>query len=365
MVSNISANPLVHVPLYCTADSADYCVMYLVELLLVCLESYFTHQHPQALLVTTNDSRVREILLAYKGKSGHDFELRFVSRDDLLAAFDTDESRLRDSGCLRTVFSKFYPILNPECLATIHVDIDTMFMSKVDFHPLLAADIGLVDENQFGPQARMWHPNRKQMDFFRISPAARPVAAWINTGVFAIRGQGFDICRTEINHYLENLERAIADGIHGSTDESIMNALAVREPQSVRIVRDYRYNFLAYYLERDPNWRRAGKIVHFHSLKPYDFYFDGIVRHRCDPVQAQRINPELYLAVLIWCGYLHAACQNLNYDFPMVAAMPRDVVEKELRLFESICLAREYNRNLSGQRSLTSPGSMQTERVVW
>jgi hypothetical protein len=360
-----SANPLVHVPLYCTEDTADYCVMYLVELLLVCLESYFTYQHPHPLLVTTNDSRVWEIVLAYKGKSGHDFELRYVSRDDLLATFGTDESRLRDRSCLKTIFSKFYPILNAECRCLVHLDVDTMFMSKVDFGPLLAADIGLVDANQLSPQARMWHPNRRQMDFFRISPAARPVAVWINTGVFGVRGNGFDICRTEIRHYLENLECAIADDIHGSTDESIMNALAVREPQSVKIVRDYRYNFLAYYLARDPDWRRAGKIVHFHSLKPYDFYFDGIVRHRCDAVQAQRINPDLYLAVLIWCRYLHAACQNLTYDFPMLAAMPANVVEKELRLLESICLAREYSRNAASERGLNRLGSMQTEGVVW
>jgi hypothetical protein len=324
------AGPLIHVPLYCAPGASDYDVLYLIELHLACLESYFAHQNTHDLLVTTNDPRPLRVLSAYKEKSQRHFELRLVSQDDLLATFRTDESRLRDTSCIRTIFSKFYPILRQEREALVHIDFDTMFMSQVDFSPLLVSDVGLVDANQFRHDASLWSPNRKQARFFRIGQPAQAVSSWINTGVFSVQGGGFDLCREEIRHYLEHLERAIADGIHAATDESILNALAVRERNAVTVIADYRYNFLAYYLEHDPSWKWRGLIVHFHSLKPYDFYFDGIVRHRGDPAQAHLINPELYLAVLMWCRYLHAACHNLNYDFPMISAMPLTVVEDEL-----------------------------------
>jgi len=349
MVTKTCPNLLVHIPLYCTDETPDYCAQYLVELGLVCLESYFTHHNAHHVLVTTNDARPLRILSAYKERSGHPFELRWVRSDELLSIFCTDETRLQDAGCLRTIFSKFYPILSHASEAVVHIDIDTMFVSKVDFGPLLASGIGLVDANCVDPAARPWRPTRKQVDFFAIPPLTKPVATWINTGVFAVRGNGFDICRAEVSHYLENLERAIADGIHGSTDEIIMNALAVREPEFVRVIPDYHYNFLAYYLDLAPVWKWQGKFVHFHSLKPHDFYFDGVVRHRCDQFQAKRINPELYFAVLIWCRYLHAACQHLNYDFAMISAMPRQVVLKEMALLESICVAQAFLRE---QKSL-------------
>jgi len=321
---------LIHIPLYCAPGATDNDVLYLIELHLACLESYFVHQNPFDLLVTTNDPRPLQVLLAYKENSQRRFELRLVSDDELLLTFRTNEIRLQDSSCVRTIFSKFYPILRLEAGAVIHVDFDTMFMSQVDFSPLLISDVGLVDANQFRRDAGLWSPTTRQARFFRIAQPAQAVSSWINTGVFSVQRGGFDLCRSEICHYLEHLEQAIADGIHTSTDESILNALAVRERSSVTVIPDYRYNFLAYYLEHDPSWKWRGLIVHFHSLKPYDFYFDDVVRHRGDPGQAELINPELYLAVLMWCRHLHAACRNLAYDFPMIAAMPLEVVESEL-----------------------------------
>ena len=358
MVTETFTHPVVHIPLYCTDDTPDYCAQYLVELLLVCLESYFTNHNTHDVLVTTNDSRPFRTLSVYKEKSGHPFELRWVSSDELRATFSTDASRLQDAGCIKTIFSKFYPILSRASKAIVHVDIDTMFLSNVDFQPLFASHIGLVDANRLDPEARPWRPTARHASFFDIPRRATPVATWINTGVFVVRDNGFDICRAEISHYLENLEHAIADGIHASTDESIMNALAVRERECVKVIPDYRYNFLAYYLDRDPTWQSQGKIVHFHSLKPYDFYFDGIVRHRCDGLQAKRINPELYFAVLMWCRYLHAACEGLNYDFPMISAMPREVVLQEIDLQESICLARAALQ----EKRLEEPSSAQFKR---
>ncbi|HJZ81336.1 MAG TPA: hypothetical protein VKD91_13360 [Pyrinomonadaceae bacterium] len=321
---------MIHAPLYCAPEFSDFGVRCLIELHLVCLESYFAHQNTYDLLVTTNDPRPLEVLSAYKDKSRHRFELRMVNPGELLSTFHTDESRLQDSSCITTIFSKFYPILNQECAAIVHVDFDTMFMSKIDLSPLLVTDVGLVDANQFKSNGGLWCPTVEQARFFRIPQPARPVSRWINSGVFSVQRRGFDICRTEIVHYLENLELAIAEGLHTFTDEIIMNALAVRERSAVTVIPDYRYNFLAYYLDRDPSWKWRGQIVHFHSLKPYDFYFDGVVKHRGDAEQAKLINPEFYLAVLMWCRHLHNACRNLSYDFPMIAAMPLEVVENEL-----------------------------------
>ncbi|MGH9962726.1 MAG: hypothetical protein ACREBC_37360, partial [Pyrinomonadaceae bacterium] len=289
------------------------------------------HENTYDLLVTTNDERPLEVFSAYKEKSEHRFELRFVSRHDLLSVFNTDESRLMDIPCMRTVFSKFYPILKRECDAIVHVDYDTIFVSKVDLRPLLVSDVGLVDADQFRRGAGLWCPTARQADFFRIRQPVEPVSRWINSGVFSVQRGGFDICRTEIRHYLENLERVIADNLTGS-DELIMNALAVRQRDAVTVIPDYRYNFLAYYLKHDPSWTWRGQIIHFHSLKPPDVYcyFNGAVVHRCDAIQAELLSEDFYLAVLIWFRHLHAACRQLAYEFPMLAVMPLEVVEKEL-----------------------------------
>jgi len=325
------SSPLIHIPLYCSHDASDYTIRFMVELHLACLDSYFAHENTYDLLVTTNDDRPLEIFSAYKEKSRHRFELRLVRRDDLLSTFGTDESRLIDIPCMRTIFSKFYPILNRECDAIVHVDYDTIFVSKIDLRPLLASEVGLVDANQFNRDAGGWCPSGRQSDFFRIGQPVEPVSGWINSGVFSVQRGGFDICRTEIGYYLENLERAIADDLNTYPDELIMNALAVREREAVTVIPDYRYNFLAYYLKHDPSWTWRGQIVHFHSLKPDAYwYFNGAVEHRCDANQAERFSEDFYLAVLMWFRHLHAACQELAYEFPMRAAMPLEVVEQEL-----------------------------------
>lgn len=38
----------------------------------------------------------------------------------------------------------------------------------------------------------------------------------------------------------------------------------------------------------------------------------------------------------MWCRHLHAACRELAYDFPMVAAMPLEVVEREQAQLEAL-----------------------------
>jgi hypothetical protein len=341
------SSPLIHIPLYRAHDTSDHDLQYLIELLLACLDSYFAHENTYDLLVTTNDERPLEVLTAYKEKSRQRFELRLVSPYDLLSTFRTDWSHLMDVPCMKTIFSKFYPILKQESDAIVHVDFDTMFLSKIDLRPLLVSDIGLVDANQFA-RAELWCPTAVQADFFRIGQPVKPVSSWVNSGVFSVQRGGVEVCRTEIAHYLENLERAIADGFDVYPDELIMNALAVRRTDAVTVIRDYRYNFLAYYLKHDPSWTWRGKIVHFHSLKPYMYWYsDGAVEPRCSATDAERLNEDLYLAVLMWCRHLHAACRQLAYDFPMLSAMPLEVVEKELARLGAERNAASETRTLS------------------
>jgi hypothetical protein len=325
------SDPVVHIPLYSADGVHDGIVRYLVQQLLACLSSYFAHENTYDVLVTTNDWRTLEVLIAYQAKTRYRFDMRLVSRDELRRAFHTDESRLRDMTCMRTMFSKFFPIMTRQCDAILHVDCDTMFLRRVDLSPLFKTAIGIVDGNCFerGP---LWRPTESQADFLGIPKPIKPRATWMNSGVFAVQGKGFDICQTEVSHYLENLERAKADQlIHGNSDELIMNAIALKERKAVTVLSDYNYNFVAYYLKYDPTWTEHAQIVHFHSLKPDVYWYgDGVVRHQCDELQAERISDDYYLAALMWFRYLHIACNALDFDFPMRDGMPLEVVEKEL-----------------------------------
>jgi hypothetical protein len=324
-------SPVVHIPLYSPDGADDGAVRYMVEMLLACLGSYFAHGNTYDLLVTTNDWRTLEVLIAYQVKTRYRFQLKLVSRDELRQAFHTDESRLSDSTCMRTIFSKFYPIMNRQCDAILHVDCDTIFLRKVDLSPLFVSAIGLIDGNQF-ERRTLWCPTDSQAAFLGITKPVKPVATWINSGVFAVQGMGFEICQREVRHYLENLERAMADYlIHGNSDELIMNALVLKERKAVTVLRDYSYNFVAYYLKYDPAWTQHAHIVHFHSLKPDAYWYsDGVVEHRCDEFQAQRLSDDFYLAVLMWFRHLHTACNGLRFEFPTRAAIPLKIVEREL-----------------------------------
>jgi hypothetical protein len=329
----VQSEPLIHIPLYCWNNASDRAMRSMVQQLLGCLQSYFAHENTYALLVTTNDRRPLEILSAYKKKTGYGFKLRFVTQDDLLSVFKTDQSRLRNTSCIRMIFSKFYPILNHEAEAVIHVDFDTMFAARIDLKPLLVSDIGLVDANQFWPAGECRAPTERHADFFRLPEPVRPSWNWINSGVFSVQRRGFQLVADEVSHYLENLERAIADNITRYGDEIIMNALAIRESDAVTVIPDYRYNFLAYFLKHDPTWTTCAQIIHFHSVKPNSFCFvEGALTHSCDEVRAKRVNEDLYLAVLMWFRHLHGACRGLPYRFPLLEAIPPDVVESEIAI---------------------------------
>jgi hypothetical protein len=232
---------------------------------------------------------------------------------------------------MRTIFSKFYPIMSRHCDAILHVDCDTMFLRKVDLSPLFVSAIGVIDGNRFECR-RLWDPTDSQIDFLGLDKPVRPVATWMNSGVFAVQGSGFEICQKEVRHYLENLERARADVlIHGNSDELIMNALPLKEREAVTVLSDYGYNFVAYYLKHDPAWTQRAKIVHFHSLKPDAYWYgNGRVQHRCDETQAPRLSRDFYFAALLWFRHLHTACNALRFEFPTTSLMPLEVVEEEL-----------------------------------
>jgi hypothetical protein len=331
----MTSNPLIHVPLYTWRNAPDYAVHAMVEQHLTCLQSYFAHGNTYNLLVTTNDRRPFQMLCTYRRISGHRFDLRFITEAELLSVFKTDLRRLHNTPCVRTIFSKFFPILKRQADTIVHVDFDTLFLTKVDLSPLLVADITLVDANKFMPDNRRFEPLESQIDFFRLSPPVEPEWNWLNSGVFAVQRRGFQILTEEISHYLANLDRAIADGTNDHTDEIMMNALAVREPEAVTVIPDYSYNFIAYFLQHDPEWTTRAKIIHFHSVKPDKFwYVDGAFMHRFDDdeVRAGRVNEDLYLAVLLWFRHFHAACRGMPYRFPLLSSIPAGVVEREIRV---------------------------------
>src|SRR6185295_5489371 len=223
------SDPVVHIPLYSADGVHDGIVRYMVQQLLACLGSYFAHGNTYDVLVTTNDWRTLEVLIAYQAKTRYPFNLRLVSRDELRRAFHTDESRLRDTTCMRTMLSKFFPIMTRQAEAILHVDCDTIFLRKLDLSPLFVSDIGLIDGSCF-ERSPLWRPTDSQVDFLGIPKPVKPRARWMNSGVFAVQGKGFEYCQRELRHYLENLERAKADQlIHGNSDELIMNALALKE----------------------------------------------------------------------------------------------------------------------------------------
>jgi len=307
----------------------------MVQQHLACLQSYFAYDNTYALLVTTNDRRVLEIVSAYKRKTGYGFWLQFVTKDDLLAAFKIDLYHLADVPSNRTIFSKFYPILKREAEAIVHVDFDTIFASKIDLAPLLDSDISLVDANQFMEKEQRWEPNESEVEFFRLSQAVPPSWNWLNSGVFSVQRDGFQLLEDELAHYLEHLDRVVDNGIHHFTDEIIMNALAIRERDSIAVVPDYRIHFLSYYLKYDPAWLTNAQLIHFHALKPDRFWYrDGVFTHREDitenAILMSRLNEDLYLAVLMWYRHLHAACDGLPYLFPLLEAIHLDVVEREI-----------------------------------
>lgn len=327
--------PLIHIPIYCWANAPDYAMRAMVQQVLACVHSYFAHENTYGLLVTTNDRRPFEILSAYKRKTGYGFQLEFVTQDDLLAVFNTDLYHLADIPSTRTIFSKFYPILKRAADIIVHVDFDTMFASQIDLTPLLVSDINLIDANQFMQREQRWQPNKTETDFFRLSQTEKPSWNWINSGVFSVQRCGFRIIADEVAHYLDNLERVIDDGIHTYTDEIIMNALAIRERESVALIPHYHLHFLHYYLKHDPAWTTNAQIIHFHALKADRFWFRrGVLTHRSDVAENEilmsRINEDLYLAVLMWYRHLHAACEGLPYLFPLLEAVPHDVAEREI-----------------------------------
>ena len=324
--------PLIHIPIFCAPHTPDRPMRTMVQQVLTSVHSYFAHDNLYDLLITTNDPRPFEMISAYQHKTGKGFKLRFVTDGDLISVFKTHPSRLHDVQCIRMIFSKFYPILNQESDAVIHVDFDSMFANTIDLSPLLVSDIGLVDANRFWRKEDCRETTDEQWEFFGIPAPVNTPWNWINSGVFSVQGRGFKLIADEVAHYLDNLERAIAIGVNNFTDEIILNALAIREPEAVTLIPDHNYNFLGYFLKHDPAWVTSARIIHFQMVKPENFWhINGALAHRCEEDHlAVRVNDDLYLAVLMWFRHFHEACGDLPYLFPLLEAISPEVVESEL-----------------------------------
>jgi hypothetical protein len=371
--------PLLHIPIYVPEGGNHYLVEYMVELACAGLDSYFSHGNDCELLVTSNDPRPLDFLSRYRRGSGHTFYLQHVSKQDLLSTFRVDPRHLSDAPCTKMLFSKCYPLLKRFHTRIVHIDFDTIFMKKIDFRHLFTSGIGLVRcfasrrtrvaRRLFGLGSRIprfrdcalrfeglrggWFPTPTEVAFFRMKPEKlRPRTYWLNSGIFSVQGDGFNLVEDEVNQYLARLDDANAAGLNGFPDELIMNALAIREPARVGLLDDYTYNFLAYQLFNDKHWTRTAKILHFHSLKPNLFRTAKPNESPRPPTehrgQEYRISNDLYLAEsasqgmpsvrgnldfhlagMKWFLHLHAASRALRHPFPMLEAVPQAVAIKE------------------------------------
>lgn len=335
--------PLLHIPAYVPAsappDQQPGLRVYLVELLLASLHGLHTHAQDAELLVTTNDEQIFDLVARHRARAGQRLELRRVTPQETLAAFRVGPERLGTDVCARYLFPKLFPMVQRLAPWIVHLDLDTLVRGRIDAGALGAAELGFVDANRLGGWPR-WAPKPAAVAFFGLESCAPAEWSWLNTGVFSVRGAGFDVLERGLEHYLANLDRAIADGLANEGEECLMNALALRERAAVAVVQDPNDNVLAYDLSRHPTWHRDARVVHFHSLKPHIYWCEGgQVAFSCSPAQAERATLEFYLAALLWCRELHAAAVPLGLALPMMSRMPAAFVEAELarvpRMMES------------------------------
>jgi hypothetical protein len=321
---------LVHFPIYARPSDVDGHVEYMIELLLASLHSYFCHGNSHDVLVSTNDSRVFDVVSIYRARAGRRFELLKVSDDDLMTTFGVGRELLADERVYRITFPKFYPVLRRLADRIVHIDFDTMFLSKVDFRPLFVSGLGLIDSNRVGRRPPYWPPSSAAR-FFRLSRSLRPVSSWINCGVFGVQSRGVDLCRNEFKYYFRNFDRVRASGIDVNADETIMNALAIRERGVVSVIRDFTLNLLAYYVKFVPDWPTRAQILHFHGIKPHVFYcMHGRIHCNETPPNLPRIGEPFYRAALRWLLTFHAATRDMGIEFARHRAMPLELVNREL-----------------------------------
>ena len=324
---------LIHVPVYFpyTFTGPDY-AEYLAELALVTLESYFTNGNTHDVLVTTNHALAYQMFWDYRRVSGRQFEIIFVTRKELTRAFGCEDNRLDDAPSVKMLFSKFYPVFKGFDDRIVHIDLDTLFTTRVDFEPLFASAVTLVDANRF-LVAGHWAPEPLTARFFGVDLGrSQPVAKWVNSGVFAVQGSGFELCRQAVTNYLRRLDQAHELVGCDYPDELMLNALAVRESRAVTVIPDHTYNFLVYFLIHDPDWLRHCQILHFHGMKPlHASCADGQLRYDCPPEHTVRMNAAIYPAMALYFWYLHAACRGLDYNFIVRDRIPWSVVEREHR----------------------------------
>jgi hypothetical protein len=242
------------------------------------------------------------------------------------------------------IFSKFLPVLERRADRIIHVDCDTLFTRRVDWSPLFAHSISLVDSNGFrrkplplSLRRGKWVPSRAERELFHIPRLMWPVAVWLNSGVFAVRNEAIDLCRDAIRACTEHLELAIAAGVHRNRDELILNAMALKHRRTVGVVPDFTYNFLAYDLERDPLWPQRARVIHFHAYKPHLFRHENGAAllqservHSITGVTPPGRNWHFELAAMAWFVFCHHANRDGALGPPTESLIPLDVARRRI-----------------------------------
>jgi hypothetical protein len=254
-----------------------------------------------------------------------------------------------------------------------------VFTAKLEPDSLFVSGLTFVDANHFNlrnqtwPGDGLWFPGPEDLAFFQIDVPADPRSRypwmvegfpsiysrypWINSGVFAVRDRGFELCREAVGFYLKNIDRVPATPVYAWPDEILMNAVVLKWPDQVGMIDDYNWNFLAYFLCLDRAWPGTAKIVHFHAIKPNRFrslprnrraelredeqaISDELVMSRCEApsMTTQPLeNEHLHLAAIKWTLYLHTAGRDLPFEMPTRIRIPLDVARREHdRLFAKL-----------------------------
>lgn len=344
------SRPLLHIPAHVPFSTLpaerDGTRRYVLELLLASLHSLHEHERRHDLLVTTNDPEILEVATRLRARAAASWELRGVTAQDIVTTFGVEPSRLTNEVCAKFLFSKFFPVYRRAAPWIVHLDMDTMVTSSLDFEPHGGTPISLVDANRVASWPP-WTPSAAYVDFFGIAPGSTSRWSWINSGVFSARGAGLDACRAGLDHYLAQFDRATEVGIAADGDEALFNALALREREAVAVHPDVNDNLLAYHLPSVHAWRRSARIIHFHSLKPNVFRYapGGRLTFECAPAMASRVTPDFCLAALAWCRNLHAAAGPLGLRLPTMQQMPAELVERDIERFTAL-LDRRENENV-------------------
>lgn len=282
---------LVHIPAYALKNDLDYWELknYLVQMGVV-LNSYYKCHNDAPLLITTNSTQIYEPLKAFRQKSGYEFDLQFVTEQELDEVFPALPGEDFNDNYKKFFQSKFYPMMKRMDEQIIHVDYDIIFLRKVDFAALNKKDITLI-RNYSGPE----------VDY----------EPWINSGFFSIQNGGFDLIEEEfVNHYVESPSNAATtdENYKWIPEEFLFNKMHRERPEQVEYVNNYHLNFPAYNLQDDPEWPQKTFCVHYHHLKASSciVWESGVqfFQIHAGMDHLERINKDFYRSLLLFTQHL-------------------------------------------------------------